>query len=160
MPLLSIPPLTSPIVQLLRDPTPRGLQCLRPRGEQLSWSGLEAHGGPGGGVRPRCCSPPSPPPSRALPRAHLQPHLEQLGPARTRGPGARPPARPPPHPAASPATSGFVPIICDVSSSPHCRPNHKSFSGRALGRSPHASVEPQGLASETPFPESSGLEGV
>ena len=67
---------------------------------------------------------------------------------------------PPPHPAAFPATPGFVPIICIFSSSPHCRPNHKSFSGRALRKSPHASVEPGGLASETPFPKSSGPEGV
>lgn len=70
-----------------------------------------------------------------------------------------PPPALPPRLAAFPATPGFVPIICIFSSSPRCRPNHKSFSGGALGKSPHASAEPRGLTSETPLLESSGPEG-
>lgn len=48
--------------------------------------------------------------------------------------------------AAFPATPGFVPIICIFSSSPHCRPNHKSSSSSSSGgweRAPHALQHPE-----------------
>lgn len=148
------PPL--PLPQTLRGASGAGSVAAAWGGAQ--WPGLEAP------KRPQrwegSCGAAAPP--KRSPRAHLQPHLAQPGPTRAHGPAARPPARPPAPPprlAAFPATPGFIPIISIFSSSPHCRPNHKSISGRALGKSAPSFRRAPRLAPRGLLPESPGGQG-